>query len=100
MTGANLAFAFGLAQKAGKAVSGDFAVREALKGGKVKLLLIAGDAAEGSKKDLRYLADLAQVPVMEILTRAEIGAAMGKAQRASVAITDANFVKMFKKNVE
>ena len=98
MAGSNLAFALGLAQKAGKAVSGDFAVREALKGGKVKLLLIAADAAEGSKKYLYYLAEAAAVPVMEILSRSEIGAAIGKAQRASVAITDANFVKMFKKN--
>ena len=37
-------FALGLAQKAGKIASGDFAVKSALKSGKVKLLIIASDA--------------------------------------------------------
>ena len=37
-------FALGLAQKAGKLASGDFAVKSALKGRKVKLLLLAHDA--------------------------------------------------------
>ena len=48
----SLLFSLGLAQKAGKTASGDFAVRSAIKNGKVKLLLLAADAAENSKKDL------------------------------------------------
>lgn len=100
MAANNAAFSLGLAQKAGKAVSGDFAVREALKGGKVKLLVIAADAAENTKKDLLYIAESAGVPVIEALSRVEIGVAIGKAPRASVAITDANFVKMLTKNLK
>ena len=48
----SLLFALGIAQKAGKAVSGDFAVQDALRKGKVKLLLIAKDASENSRKRL------------------------------------------------
>ena len=41
MAGNNVAFALGLAQKAGKTASGDLAVRAALKSGKVKVLVLA-----------------------------------------------------------
>lgn len=89
-------FALGLAQKAGKAMSGDVAVRGALKSGKTELLIIAADASEATKKELYFLAQEAKVDVIEILTRAELGYAMGKAPRAAVAIMDVNFAKMLK----
>lgn len=89
-----IAFAMGLAQKAGKAVSGDFSVRSVLKNRKAKLLVVAADAAPNSKKDMYYLAELAKIPVLEISTRLELGRAMGKSQRTAVAITDENFAKM------
>lgn len=91
------AFALGMAQKAGKAASGDFAVRGALQAGKVKLLIVAQDTAEATKKELYFLAEQAGVPVLELLTRDELGYAIGKAKRAAVAITDSNFAKMLLK---
>ncbi|MCQ2372484.1 MAG: ribosomal L7Ae/L30e/S12e/Gadd45 family protein [Phascolarctobacterium sp.] len=97
MTNNQVAFALGLAQKAGKAASGDFAVRGALKAGKVKLLVIATDTAENTKKELLYLAEQAKVEVKEFLTKAELGYAIGKAQRTAVAIMDENFAKMLRK---
>lgn len=97
MANNNVAFALGLAQKAGKVASGDFAVRSALKGGKAKLLVVATDAAPNSKKDMYYLAEVAGVEVIELLTRDELGFAIGKAQRTALAITDNNFAKMLKK---
>lgn len=97
MANNNVAFALGLAQKAGKVASGDFAVRSALKSGKAKLLIVATDAAPNSKKDMYYLAEVAGVEVMELLTRDELGFAIGKAQRTALAITDLNFAKMLKK---
>ena len=36
----------GMAQKAGRIVSGNFAVEQAIKGGKAKYLIVAADAAE------------------------------------------------------
>ena len=97
MANSNVAFALGMAQKAGKAASGDVAVRGALKSGKAKLLVLAEDAAPNSKKELRYLAEQAGVPVVELLTRAELGYAIGKAQRAAIAIIDNNFANMLLK---
>ena len=79
MASNNIAFALGLAQKAGKVASGDF------------------DAAPNSKKDMYYLAEVAGVEVVELLTRDELGFAIGKAKRTALAITDLNFAKMIKK---
>ncbi len=91
------AFALGMAQKAGKAASGDVAVRAALKSGKAKLMVLAKDVAPNSKKEMLFLAEQAGVPVLELLSRAELGYAIGKAQRAAVAITDSNFANMLLK---
>ena len=89
-------FALVLAQKAGKIASGDFAVKSALKGGKVKLLIIASDASDNSKKDIYYLAGLYSVKTIEILDREQLGMAIGKAKRTAIAVLDANFANMMK----
>ena len=88
------AFALGLAQKAGRVVSGDFAVKSALNAGTAKLLVLATDIAPNSKKELCYMAEQAAVPVIELLSKWELGAAIGKGQRAAAAITDSNFASM------
>ena len=93
----NLIFALGLAQKAGKTASGDFAVRGAIKKGKVKLLLLATDAAVNSKIELVYMCQDHHVKLIEVLDRQRLGLAIGKAQRTAVAIIDNNFVKMIMK---
>jgi ribosomal protein L7Ae-like RNA K-turn-binding protein len=72
-------------------------VRSALKSGKAKLLIVAEDAAPNSKKDMYYLAEVAGVEVIELLTRDELGYAIGKAKRTALVITDNNFAKMLKK---
>ena len=94
MDSKQVAFALGLAQKAGKVASGDFAVRSALNGGKAKLMLIACDAAEASRKELEYLAETAEVKTVTGPARAEIGSAIGKSPRTAVVITDNNFAVM------
>ncbi len=94
-----VAFALGLAQKAGKLASGDYAVRAALKTGKGRLLVLAVDAAENSKKDMRFLADATKVVVVECLTRDELGWSIGKAKRTAVVVLDNNFANMIKKNI-
>ncbi len=43
------------------------------------------------------MAEVAGVEVVELLTRDELGFAIGKAKRTALAITDVNFAKMIKK---
>ena len=90
----SLRFALGLAQKAGKAVSGDFAVQDALRKGKVKILLIAKDASENSRKRLINFCEGKGITTVDVLDREQLGQALGKAPRTAVAIMDNNFAKM------
>lgn len=92
-----LEFALGLAQKAGKIASGDYAVKSAIKSGKVRLLLVATDTAINSKKDLLFMAESYDIKVSEVLKRVELGMAIGKAQRSALAIIDNNFAGMIEK---
>ena len=95
MANNGVTFALGLAQKAGKLASGDYAVRSALKNGKAKLLLVAADAAENSKKDMYFMAEMSDTPV----TRDELGWAIGKAKRTAVVVLDNSFANMINKNI-
>lgn len=92
--------ALGLAQKAGKVAAGDIGVEGALQGRKAKLLLIAQDAAEATKKNLHSTAARYSVPVYEVLSKIELGLAIGKSPRSSIAILDKNFVIMVEKCME
>ncbi|QDR80539.1 L7Ae/L30e/S12e/Gadd45 family ribosomal protein [Sporomusa termitida] len=90
----------GLAQKAGKVVSGDFAVQGALKSGKARLLIIAGDASASTKKEYQYQAQSRNIAVYCTLSKEQLGSSIGKALRAAVVITDEGFVKSVVKTLE
>lgn len=87
----------GLAQKAGKLASGDFAAERAIKSGKAKLLLVAADASEGTKKGYRDTASYNNIAYCEILTKAAFGNAIGKPQRAALVFLDDGFALSAKK---
>ena len=53
----------GLGQRAGKLISGDIAVKSAINRGKVKLLLIALDAAKRTQMELTGLPHLKIYPL-------------------------------------
>ena len=83
----------GLAQKAGKLVSGDFAVQGAIKSGKAKLLIIASNTSESTKKEYKFQADSRNVTTYYALSKEQLGGAIGKAMRAAVVVTDDGFSK-------
>ena len=83
----------GFAQKAGKVTSGEEGVSGAVKSHKAKLVLLAADAAENTKKN--YLRQCARhhITCEELLTKEELGSGIGKIQRAVLAVTDESFAK-------
>lgn len=89
----------GLAQKAGRLSSGDAGVKDALNKGQVRLLIIASDAAPNTEKELRFLAEKSSVPVVNLMTREELGNCIGKAPRAAVAVTDQGFAGLISKKI-
>lgn len=83
----------GLAQKAGKLASGEVAVDKAVKSGKARLLLIAADSSEATRKGYKDMANYYQVPFYEVLSKEQLGEGIGKIRRAAVAVVDAGFSK-------
>lgn len=90
----------GLATKAGKTVSGEFCTEKEVKSGKAKLVIVAEDASENTKKKFRNMCDYYQVPVFFYEDKDTLGHAMGKEFRASLAVTDEGFAKGIKRQLE
>ncbi len=90
----------GLAAKAGKVVSGEFAVEKAVKTGKAFLVVIARDASENTRKKFYDMCSYYQVPIYTIGSKEELGRAIGKEYRASLALTDENFSRAVINKIE
>lgn len=90
----------GLATKAGKTASGEFSTEKEVKSGKAKLVIVAEDASENTKKKFRNMCDYYQVPVFFYGDKDTLGHAMGKEFRASLAVTDEGFAKGIKRQLE
>ena len=87
----------GLATRAGRTASGEFAVESSVKKGKAALVIIACDASENTKKSFRNMCDYYQVPLILYGTRESLGQACGRDYRASLAILDSGFAKAIQK---
>lgn len=89
-----------MAQRAGKVASGSFAVEKALaKGGAAKLILIATDASEETRRELLESARLRDIPAFSVLTKEETGRFTGKGQRAAAAVLDEGFAKALEERI-
>ena len=86
----------GLCQRAGKLVSGELPCEKALKGVKVKLLIISEDASGNTKKKFKNAALLKNVDIICTETKENIGRAIGKDLRSTVAIIDEGFARQLK----
>ena len=79
----------GLATKAGKTFSGEFAVKER----KAKLVIVSEDASDNTKKLFTNKCDFYKIPVFVCGSRSQLGKATGNQERASIAISDEGFSK-------
>ena len=78
----------GIAEKAGKTASGEFAAEQALKAGKACLLILAEDASANTQKKFRDLCERVRCPLAVFGSKTELAHAIGKEERACVAILD------------
>ncbi|OPY59082.1 MAG: putative ribosomal protein YlxQ [Pelotomaculum sp. PtaU1.Bin035] len=78
----------GMGQRAGKLMSGNFAVKDALARGRVKLLVIAKDTSGRTRRELSVLAGSKNIPTVSFGSKVELGRLIGKAPRSAVAFTD------------
>ena len=83
----------GLATKAGKTVSGEFSTEKAVKSGKASLVMVSEEASDNTKKMFTNMCTYYKVPIYFLGKKEELGHAMGKEMRASLAIVDEGFAK-------
>ncbi|MCZ0716772.1 YlxQ-related RNA-binding protein [Aerococcus kribbianus] len=84
----------GLAQVAGKLVSGEALVIKAIQRQEAKLVFLANDCSPTTKKKIKNKSSYYDVPLVEEYTTMEISQALGK-KRSLVALTDQGFAKRF-----
>lgn len=89
----------GLATKAGKTVSGEFSVEQAVKAGHAALVIVSEDASENTKKKFRNMCTYYEVPLYFFGEKEALGHALGKEFRASLAVLDDGFAKAIEKNL-
>ena len=89
----------GIAAKAGKIASGEFSTEKAVKTGTAYLVITAEEASDNTKKKFKNMSDFYEVPYFEYQTKENLGRAIGKEFRASLAITDANLAKAIEKKL-
>jgi len=86
----------GLASKAGKLAIGDEAVSDVIRHGKARLVVIASDAADNTKRRFEidpgeYHCKRVEIPA----TKAELGGALGRSTCAVCALCDIGFAASF-----
>ncbi len=90
----------GLAMKAGKLSSGEFKTEDAVKSSRSKLVIVAEDASNNTKKNFSDMCTYYHVPLIIFGTKSELGAAIGKELRASLSIDDEGFAAALKARID
>lgn len=83
----------GLAQRAGKIVSGDAAIKAAVARGQAKLVLIAADASQRTAKEYQQLCVRYNVSWVLVGNKLALGLAIGKSRRSAIAFLDHDFTR-------
>ena len=81
----------GLAKRAGKVQTGEDICSKAVKSGVSKLIIVACDASDNTKKKFQDMCEFYKVPIYFYGDKDTLGHAMGKEFRASLAILDEGF---------
>ena len=90
----------GLAMKAGRCASGEMMTENETKSGRAKLVIIASDASDNTKKKFRDMCKFYRVPICFYGDKDTLGHAMGKEFRASLAILDEGFADGIQKELK
>ena len=90
----------GIAMKSGNVVSGEYQVLEAVRKKKAKLVLVSEDASDNTKKLFSDKCAFYKVPVELYGTKEDLGRAIGKDLRSSLAVCEDGFASAIKKQLE
>lgn len=90
----------GIATKAGKTASGEFSTEKAVKEKKASLVVVATDASDNTKKMFTNMCTYYGVPIYFFGLKSELGHAMGKEMRASLAVLDKGLADVTQKQLD
>ncbi len=80
----------GLAARAGAILPGTERVREAVRAGEARLVVVAGDASANTRAKLIPLLEARGVPHALAYDRARLGEAIGRGPMGAVGVSDAS----------
>lgn len=78
----------GMARRMRKISSGGFITEKSIKNGTAKLVIIAEDASENTKKSIKDLCTFRNVPFIEYSDMFALGKSIGTEARAVISIND------------
>ena len=87
----------GLASRAGAVKSGEFSVEKAVKSGRGKLVLVASDASDNTKKMFMDMCRFYKVPIRIFGTKEELGHALGQEYRDVVSMQEPGLAQAVRK---
>jgi len=90
----------GIGKKAGLIVSGEMSCIQSIKERKSKLLIIALDASNNTKKKFYSLCKKEKVKFIEIGLKEELGIAIGKGLTSVISVNDEAFSKALVKIID
>ena len=89
----------GLGMKSGNVSCGEFLTEKSVKEGRAFLVIVAEDASDNTKKKFTNMCDFYDVPIYFCGTKEELGHAMGKEMRASLAFNDQGLARAVEKQL-
>ena len=87
----------GLSMRGRNLVSGELQTENAVKDGSAMLVIVAEDASDNTKKLFKDKCSFYEVPIYSYGTKEQLGRAIGKDMRSSLAVTDEGLAKAIEK---
>ena len=85
--------------KSGNVASGSYATEKAVKERKAYVVIAAEDVSENTRERYTKMCEYNKVPIYFYGTKDELGHAIGKEYRATMAVTDKGLAEVIIKNI-
>ena len=83
----------GMAKRAGKVTTGAFICEKMIKSNRAKLVFLASDASDNTKKSIKNSCEFYNVKLIEFSDMETLGHYTGGGDRAVISVNDDNFAK-------
>ena len=90
----------GLAAKGRNLRSGEFSTEKAVKAGSAAMVIIGNDASDNTKKKFTNMCAFYNTPIYFYSDKVQLGRAIGREMRTSVAVTDEGMAANIMKRLE